>query len=90
MMLRGVGLAIAIVVAVSVGLGVFDEQRERMEAAVIDQADAACDEQLPGDGWRVAKATVNTSKLDGAQDVLCSRNGTWRKVSIDIEVQLKG
>lgn len=85
-MLRALALAAVVVVAVSVGLGLVDEQREQVEAAVVEQAAAACNANLPGDGWTVANETVNTSRLDGVQDVLCTRNGTVERVSVNIEV----
>ena len=87
-MLRVLGLAAVIVLAASVGMGLLDEQQQQLEQAAINQASAACESQLPGDGWTVANWTVNTSQLDGAQNVLCTRNGTAQRVSVDIEVNL--
>lgn len=74
---------------VVVGGVLLSEADKDFRQHAIQQAQTACNANLPGDNWTVANRSVNMSQLDGAQSLVCMRNGNVRQVnvSIDIEVQ---
>lgn len=83
-------LTIAILLAFLLFPAVVDEQAMLIQQAARQQAEAACNERLPGDGWKVADWQVVNASADDLQTIACTRDGALREIEVEIRVHLNG
>lgn len=83
-------LTIALLLAFLLFPTIVDEQAIRMQEAARQQAEAACNERLPGDGWEVADWQIVNASADELQTIACTRDGNLREIEVEINIQLEG
>lgn len=83
-------VVVGVFMVLVVGATVSDQMNANLHAAAINQAEAACNSHLPGEGWTVANHSVNTSRIGEPQSLLCTREGISREINVSITINLKG
>lgn len=62
----------------------------QVEQAAINQAEAACNAELPGANWSVENRSLDLDQLGESQTLLCERGNHSREIDVTIQIEFKG